>query len=65
MLANMVMRRHPMSCLLALADELAIEIAGHLAATSERLMDDIRSPWATCSSMAASVATPLLVGAWH
>jgi hypothetical protein len=40
-----------MSLLLALPTDLAIEIAGHLAATSERPMDDLRSLWVTCSSM--------------
>jgi hypothetical protein len=36
---------------MALPTELQIVIVGHLAATSEQPMDDLRSLWATCSSM--------------
>ena len=43
----MVVRLHPMSMLLALHDEQAINIAGHLAVTSERHMDDLCSLWVT------------------
>jgi hypothetical protein len=49
--AIMAVRRHPTSLLLALPKELAIEIIGHLAVTSEQSMDDLRSLWVTCSSM--------------
>ena len=31
--------------------DVQIEIAGHLAMTSDRPMDDLRSLWVTCSSM--------------
>ena len=47
----MAARRHPTSLLLALPDELAIEITGHLATTSEHPMDDLYSLRVTCSSM--------------
>ena len=47
----MAVRRHPTSRLLALHDKLAIKIASHLAMTSAWPMDDLRSLWATCSSM--------------
>ena len=47
----MVARRHPTSCLLALPDELAIEIDVHLAMTSEQPMVDLCSLQETYSSM--------------
>jgi hypothetical protein len=37
--------------LMVLPNEVQINIAGHLAATSERPMDDLRSLWVTCLSM--------------
>ena len=37
--------------LTTLPTDVQIEIAGHLAATSERPMEDLHSLWATCSSM--------------
>jgi hypothetical protein len=40
-----------MLLLLALPTNLAIEIAGHLAVTLERPMDDLRNLWVTCSFM--------------
>ena len=40
-----------MSLLLALPNELAIEITSHLIVTSEQPMDDLHSLRATCSSM--------------
>ena len=52
-----------MSCLLALPDELAIEITGHLAVTSEHPMDDLRSLRSTCSSMRLIYGNPAI--SWH
>jgi hypothetical protein len=46
----MAERQHPTS-LMTLLVEVQIEITGHLAATLERPMDDLRSLRATCSSM--------------
>ena len=43
--------RHPTLLLLALHTDLAIEIACHLAMTSERHMDGLRSLWTTYLSM--------------
>ena len=56
----MVARQHPMSLLLALPDELAIEITGHLAATIERPMDDLCSLWVTYSSMRGIYGNPAI-----
>ena len=49
-----------MSMLLALPNELAIEIAGHFAVTSERPMDDIRSLRVACSSMRHICGNPTI-----
>ena len=49
----MEVRRHLTSLLLALLDELAIELAGHLAANSEQ-------PWVTCSSMRRICGNPAI-----
>jgi hypothetical protein len=57
----MAVRRHPTSLLLALPKELAIEIFGHLATTSERSMDDLRNLRVTCSSM-CHICNNLIVG---
>jgi hypothetical protein len=56
----MAARRHPTSLLLALPNELAIEIAHHLAATMEQPMDDLRSLWVTCSSMRRIYSNPIV-----
>uniref|UniRef100_K3YKZ9 F-box domain-containing protein n=1 Tax=Setaria italica TaxID=4555 RepID=K3YKZ9_SETIT len=53
----MVPRQHPPS-LAVLPTEVAIEIIGHLAATSEQPMDDLRSLWATCSFMLRMCGDP-------
>ena len=47
-----------MSLLQVLPDEMAIEIASHLAATLERPMDDLRSLRAACSSMRHICSNP-------
>ena len=60
MLAIMAVRQHPTSLLLALPDELAIEITGHLAATSERPMDDLHSLRVTYSSMHRICGNPAI-----
>jgi hypothetical protein len=39
----MAVRQHPMSLLLVLPNEMAIEIIGHLTATSEWPVDGLRS----------------------
>ena len=59
-MAIMAAWRHPTSHLLALPDELAIEIAGHFAVTSERPMDDIRSLRVACSSMRHICGNPTI-----
>jgi hypothetical protein len=46
----MLSRRLPL-LLVVLPTEVYIDIAGHLAATSERAMDDLRSLQATCREM--------------
>ena len=46
----MLLRQLPLS-LVALPTKVNIDIAGHLAATSERPMDDLRSLRATCQEM--------------
>ena len=58
--AIMVVMRHPTSLLLALPDELAIEIIGHLAMTLDRPMDDVHSLWATCLSMRQIYGDPTI-----
>jgi hypothetical protein len=50
MSAIMAVRRHP-TPLTVLPEELVIVIAGHLAMTLERPIDDLRSLGVTCSSM--------------
>ena len=59
----MVARWHPTSLLLALPNELAIEIAGHLTTTMEWPMDDLRSLWVTFSSMRRICSNPAV--GWH
>ena len=49
-----------MSLLLVLPNELAIEITGHLAVTSEHPMDDLRSLRSTCSSMRRIYGDPAI-----
>ena len=44
----------------ALPVEVQIEIAGHLAAISERPMDNLHSLWATCSSMCSICGDPII-----
>ena len=56
----LAVRRHPTLLLLALPDELAIEIASHLAATSEWPMDDLHSLRVTCSSMRCICDNPTI-----
>jgi hypothetical protein len=46
----MAARRHP-SSLADLPTKVAIQIAGHLAATSERPTDDLHNLWTTCHFM--------------
>jgi hypothetical protein len=50
----------PTSLFLALSNELAIEITSHLATTSERPMDDLRSLRVTCSSMHRICGNPAI-----
>ena len=57
--AIMEVRWHPTSHLLALPDELAIEIVGHLTMTSERPKDDLHSLWTTCLSMCRIYGNPV------
>ena len=57
--AIMAARWHPTS-LTALPVEVQIEIAGHLATTLERPMDDLCSLWAMCSSMRRISGDPIV-----
>jgi hypothetical protein len=59
MLAIMAARRHPTS-LMALPVEVQIEITNHLAATSERPMDNLCYLWVTCSSMHSIYNDPVV-----
>ena len=43
-----------------LPDELAIEIAGHLAMTSEQPVDDLYSLWVICLSMHRICGNPTI-----
>jgi hypothetical protein len=46
--------------LMALPTDVQIEIAGHLAVTSDHPMDDLYSLWVTCSSMCHICGDPAI-----